>query len=389
MNKEDFLRTHCPLCGNRDEVKGKVLRDFSGAAEIMPFLSYEVKLCPKCGFVYAGDIKQAMSLTEYYALLSKYERSGLYDSSIEKERFTWEAGFLKEHLPLEISVLDIGCSSGGLLRAMQKVGFRNLSGFEPSSVNVHRIQEDYGISAYVGAMGEGFPKALQGRKFDLLVLNNVLEHVLLLHESLNWCLDLLSDHGYFYIEVPDLEQFQEKQDLYQQFSSEHVNYFTLSTLSKLMLCKGMKILASVQHHGELCSLWKREDVIQEDVIQYDLRGQKALEEYLEEAASLGHKLCEHLQQIPAGTSVYIWGAGTHTAMLYQLGGFKHLEVRGIIDANKNYQGHKMFGVPIISPESSFQPGTAIIVSSQGAQEEICKQITGLCGDSCPVIRLYD
>lgn len=222
---------------------------------------------------------------------------------------------------------------------------------------------------------------MAGRTFDLLILNNVLEHILSLKDSIAWCLAFLPAGGRLYIEVPDLAQFDDTPDLYQQFSAEHVNYFTLQTLRALMQRMGMQIDRVVQHHGNICSLWQRE--------AFDTKGKQRLEAYLAKADALGHRLCEKLRAIPAGTPVYLWAAGTHTAMLSQLGAFRHLKLKGVIDTNRNYSGHPAYGTKIIHPDDLHLAGETIIVSSQGAQQEIEILIKERYGEDAKVVLLYE
>lgn len=121
----------------------------------MLFRSYDVLLCPQCGFVYAGNLMRSMPAEAYYSRMSKYERKGLYDSPAEKERFAWEAEFLHDCIAEDATVLDVGCSSGGLMTAMQQRGFAHVAGLEPSESNVEKIKEIYGLEAHAGAMGGG------------------------------------------------------------------------------------------------------------------------------------------------------------------------------------------------------------------------------------------
>ena len=86
----------------------------------MLFRSYDVILCPQCGFVYAGNLVRSMPAETYYSRMSKYERQGLYDAPAEKKRFAWEATFLHDFIAEDATVLDVGCSSGGLMNAMQQ-----------------------------------------------------------------------------------------------------------------------------------------------------------------------------------------------------------------------------------------------------------------------------
>ena len=90
-----------------------------------------------------------------------------------------------------------------------------------------------------------------------------------------------------------------------------------------------------------------------------------------------------------GREVYVWAAGTHTAMLYQLGLLDGIHVRAIIDSNANYQGKEIYGVPVIAPqELAAREPLPIIISSQLAQDAIHTQIKEKMGLPNEVVRLY-
>ena len=74
--------------------------------------------------------------------------------------------------------------------------------------------------------------------------------------------------------------------------------------------------------------------------------------------------------------VYVWGAGTHTAMLYQLNLLDDINVVAIVDSNEKYHGKNIFGADVIAPQTLGEiENLPIIISSQLAQESIRKQIS--------------
>lgn len=76
-------------------------------------------------------------------------------------------------------------------------------------------------------------------------------------------------------------------------------------------------------------------------------------------------------------------------MLYQLGLLDDVRVEVIIDSNANYQGKRIFGIPVGAPEElRAHPQLPVIVSSQNAQEPIRRQITEQMHLPNPVVTLY-
>lgn len=108
--------------------------------------------------------------------------------------------------------------------------------------------------------------------------------------------------------------------------------------------------------------------------------------YLKQSSSLAEDIKNKLASYKE-KRVYLWGAGTHTAMLYQLGLLDGIRVQAIIDSNKNYHGKNIFGLKVISPEEMLSMEKwPIIISSQLAQVSIKKQIAGMCDNE--VVELY-
>ena len=339
----------------------------------MPFSRYDVMACTRCGAFFANHLTKAVPLITYYEQFSKYETAAFAASEAARIEYEFAVRLLRQKLTPAHSVLDLGCGNGALLHMLQEQGFTKLTGLEPSAVNCRRIEERWGIRAVPGALGEDVP-ALSGEKFDAVLLVGVLEHLLDVRENVAHALRYLADEGILYLQVPDLGTFPSCHDLYQQFSVEHVNYFSLVSLGNLMRHFGMTCVAHATEGCSLYSLWSRAQDIS-PVPVYDAAGAVAMEEYLRDAGRLAEKVRARLMPY-RGRSVYLWAAGTHTAMLYQLGLLDGIRVAAIVDSNANYQGKHIYGVPVAAPEElNGLPVLPIVISSQRAQKAIGKQIT--------------
>ncbi len=379
------MRNVCPIC---DEYNAKVLffRDFSGMKNIVPFESYSVKLCNKCGMIYAGDINSSQELSTYYTKFSKYdtkswikyEALGVYDEALD---------MICKHVFSEGSILDIGCGSGTLLRGLKNRAYSNLVGVDPSDKNCQYIRDQYGIESVVGSLGEEIQE-LHGRKFDCITLTAVLEHLVPVRKMIEKACGYLKPGGIVFFNVPDIELFSELPDLYQQFSVEHVNYFSIHSLKNLMKTSGLRLVEyNRTAAGEINSIWKKDNAVGRKMI-FDTEGYEAMKQYLSKASELGEHIKIQMKQYK-GTEMYVWGAGTHTAMLYQLGAMKGIYVKGIIDSNEHYHGVAVFGHEIMDPEKVVLMEHPIVISSQIAQSAIKNTIRSKLCLNNPIIELYD
>ena len=379
-----MIRT-CPVC-HHSSAKKIFWRDFSGMGAIVPFSYYDVMECEHCGAYYADHLRESIPLVQYYAQMSKYETKEFELSKASLEDHDVAVSFLMGHLVPETSVLDIGCGNGTLLYMLKKSGVHYVTGLEPSEKNCRAIEERWGIRAVSGVLG-GTIAALTDEKFDIVVMKGVLEHLLDVKESVKHALEYTAAKGKLYIIVPTVSAFPHYPDLYQQFSVEHVNFFSLQTLSSLMGTFGMTCTAHRINGDALYSLWQKNDTAVCD-IHFDTEGAHSMHEYLASAEDLRKRIARRLTPLK-GRRIYIWAAGTHTAMLYQLRLLDDVRVEAIVDSNVNYQGNLIYGVPIIAPEAlKERENLPIVVSSQNAQEAIRRQIVETMQLSNEVVTLY-
>ena len=380
-----MIKRCCPVCVG-EETKKIFHRDFGGMESIVPFAGYDVVQCMRCGAFYADNIGETMPLMHYYEMMSKYETEAFSVSQEALAEYAFAIGFLRGHIAPEQSIIDIGCGNGAMLHMLQEQGFRHLTGLEPSEKNCRGITERWGIRAVAGALGEDIPP-LVGETFDVVLMEGVLEHLLDVQGNVRDALAYLKKDGALYLNVPDLAAFPDCHDLYQQFSVEHVNFFSLPSMQNLMGAFGMTCVAYDRNGYGVFTLWRHasEGV---PARTFDQAGTADMRTYLAGAEQLAAQMKDRLAPY-RGREVYVWAAGTHTAMLYQLGLLDGIHVRAIIDSNANYQGKEIYGVPVIAPqELAAREPLPIIISSQLAQDAIHTQIKEKMGLPNEVVRLY-
>lgn len=128
-----------------------------------------------------------------------------YISELERGRFIIDA--LRHHVPrftpARVSVLDIGCGDAGVPIAFALAGAR-AAGLEPGARNLERAAlrtVDHGVDMnLVGGVGEALP--FEAAVFDLVILDNVLEHVMDRHATLAEIRRVLKPDGLLYLVTP-------------------------------------------------------------------------------------------------------------------------------------------------------------------------------------------
>lgn len=366
------VRPYCPVCGHEHQLTERVFsRDFRGMSAVVPFSSYDVYACPICGMVYAGDMEESMPLTSYYAKMSRYEGNHFVLSPKLKAFYEREALFLRQYITQDTRVLDIGCAFGGLLATMKRMGFHRLYGLEPSKKNAQYANAHFGVKVYEGTLGKNLHE-----KYDVVILSAVMEHLVDLHKAINEVKEYLAEGGKVFFAVPELTEFSMHADLYQEFSIEHINYFSVPALRQLMQRHGMKLQASHIDREMFMGLGGNSFTLWEDGNEGEIPAVGdfvELKAYLERSARLADKIREKLSRKYSADGFYLWAAGTQTAMLYQLKLIEATKVRGIFDSNRNMEGEVVFGHRVSLPEKlKDMPPYPILISSAYAQSLIQK-----------------
>jgi SAM-dependent methyltransferase len=98
-------------------------------------------------------------------------------------------------------LLDVGCGSGNFLRCMKEKGFSVL-GIEPSVSGSEYARDALQVEIFHGMIHD-FLKQNSNRKFDVITLLNVLEHLTNPVETLEQLGGVLAPDGFIAIVVPD------------------------------------------------------------------------------------------------------------------------------------------------------------------------------------------
>lgn len=125
------------------------------------------------------------------------------------ERCThWLRHLLARRLP-PAQVLEIGCGHGGYVALLGWAGF-DATGTEMSPWVVEFAQKNFGVRALAGRIED---LALPAASFDVIVLNDVIEHLPDPAATLTRCARLLRPDGFFVIQTPEYKEHLTEADL--------------------------------------------------------------------------------------------------------------------------------------------------------------------------------
>lgn len=213
--------------------------------------------CKTCGHI---QTKYEVSQDTRYR---DYEYS--FVSSHSKSYCDYWDNFAKQFVTFGDDVLELGCNDGYLLSVCKNMGCKTL-GVDPSP-NMAKIAKQRGLDIICGY----FESAnIESNKFNVIIANNVLNHI----DDLKKCLQLvhksLVTGGKFVIQVPDWEWMVES-NLFDQIYHEHVHYFTQKSIENLAQLHGFFVsnIEQVNFHGKsLLATLIKDNLVKKPITNY-------------------------------------------------------------------------------------------------------------------------
>lgn len=374
MNSESYAKNgynldgNCPICGN-DNIKlgyrikylGLLEQILEGSDSIDDshggggMYEQEICTCDHCGFAWVSNPIPQSFLDDYYKYMSKYEN----EDSIGKQDFSHKKMFKRQFDFINClvsdynSILDIGAATGENLSLYKACG-KDVTGIEPSSQNKIYAFEKYKIKMYDMTFEEYYEKRGERQNYDLVFLSHTIEHIVEVRGFIDKVAKIASK--YIFIEIPFLENQGKGLEPFGLFTNEHVNYFTINSLTCLMnevgfhLIKGnieFNIGGIVPGYPTLVTLWSRGRVAhKKNEILSIPSASKLVRDYVDMSLVGLERINRIIDSISDREKLAVWGTGTHT---YRLLGMTKLGNKNIVkfyDSDKKKQGLTMLGKKI-------------------------------------------
>ncbi len=223
----------------------------------------------------------------------------------------------------------------------------------------------------------GSAPAAPERRYDLVLLSHVLEHVLDLRSALRSIGTWLADDGLVYVEVPDAGAYAEHPRApFYYFDSEHINHFDAAHLANFLLRGGYAPVAQGRKHLMLAdgapypAVWvtaRRQNqaaCAAAPAVDFSLREHLLAYIAQSEAASSNALIDEYAA---TGQPVVIWGAGQNTMRLMQSSRLADCNIVAIVDGDTRKQGQEFAGHTVRAPQSlaalKHQPPPVVLISA--------------------------
>ena len=345
---------------------------------------YNVVVCAACGAGFADGIPVQAELDDYYAQRSKYTyaHTAGAESPYDFKRFELIADQIEAHLPDKSArILDIGCATGGLLAVLRRRGYLNVMGSDPSATCAEAAQRLYGIEVKTATLVQ---HATWTERFDAVLLVGVLEHVREVRAAVQVVAELLALGGKLYCNQPDVGTFAECRNApYQQFSTEHVNFFSRVSLCRLLAYAGLAPLQLCHTQIEwregmtdsmLSGVFGRAVGVNDQGL--DAITQAALRCYVEQSSAQEAGVLRVIEDLVRSQEpILIWGTGSFTRNLLASTPLCKANITAFVDSNPSQQNHSLLGRQTLAPTALKERPEAILICSAAFGGEIRRCIS--------------
>lgn len=227
----------CKLCGSKNIVD-VYDQDLSYTFIKNKKIKMTIAACSKCGYVFQKSAYSPVYDKYMASTYLQYTRDAKYVFPNRKKDNADAIKFIckgTKHLKA-MNVLEIGSNRGDLLYLLkEKKPSINIIGIEPSKID----------DAAVPTIHSEFNSKLFSNKFDLIIMQHVLEHLKYPSLVIEDIRELLAPGGYLYIEVPNLDNCLKH--YLEDFVPEHVSYFSEASLRSVMRGFDIKSHKSQSH----------------------------------------------------------------------------------------------------------------------------------------------
>jgi len=317
--------------------------------------------------IYTNPQPTGKTLTRYYTTALRY---GEFNENYSETQLNFIEKYSKKDFN---SIFDIGAYNGAFLNLAKKRGYKT-GGIEPSKEETRNAWSKYRINLYNGFFTNKFAASLN-KKFDVVTINHVLEHVQDPMEFIQNAINITRSNKYIFIDVPN-SAHPTVNNIADFFGNEHIMHFTVGSLLNLAYKNGLSVIKIEQSKGPLSVIRM--------LVQNNIECEKPinrlkpiyncyqtnmhiLRKYNEMKKSFYVSIKSKFKNIK---KLIIYGAGMHTTQLLQTGLLNNISIDCIVDSNPKKHGTRFAGMRIKPPSALKNKNYPVLISSNDSQDDI-------------------
>ena len=351
------------------------------------FYPLKVYTCDRCFLVQIAEYKKSDSIfDDHYVYFSSYSSSWLQHAKRYTEKMISRFQYNERS-----QVIEIASNDGYLLQYFKEKNVPVL-GIEPTA-NTAKVATIKGIETIVEFFGTRLAQelALQNRKADLLVGNNVLAHVPDIVDFVAGMKLVLKEHGVITMEFPHLMQLVDNNQ-FDTIYHEHYSYLSFYSVNKIFQSQGLELFDVEElptHGGSLRIYAKHQEdkskIVSENVrllLEKEMRkGMTTLDYYNNFQLRAFQAKLEFtnflLHQKAEGKKIAGYGAAAKGNTLLNYCGIKSDTIDYVVDANPHKQNMWLPGshIPVVNEAHLIaNKPDFIVIFPWNLKEEIMKNL---------------
>lgn len=364
----------CPLCRSYKQ-KNLLHLNAGNLDHSKLYKNIRINVCENCGHVYNNitpiEMKNLMDYyNEEYAPANLSLKVGDRPGSKNSWRYDQIYETMEPYINVDSKILDIGCAMGGFLDYLSDKGYKNLFG-------VDVINDYVKIAKHNVSLGTVYSIPFKEHVFDVVVLDQVLEHLEDPVKALKEIKRVLKPEGIVCVGVPDASEYINYVffDYYWFLMREHIQHFDLKHLQMLFNMEyfeliehgfsNLPMVSEVMRLPNLTAVFK----LNRQGLRNKIEGYLGYQNKLRE-----NKINEIRKLIDSQKPIYVYGVGRECLYLIKQCKLDECNIIDFIDDTKTKQGKTIKG-RIIKDSSILtlaDEDSALIITAY-AHKELLKQ----------------
>jgi SAM-dependent methyltransferase len=301
--------------------------------------------------------------------------------------------FVKPVLTKNSFILDVGCAMGGFLDYLNQQGLNNLFGIDLTQKYVDYAND---IGKYTIKLGNAESIPFDRNTFDLIVIDQVMEHLVEPTNAFKEAKRVLKDGGFLCIGVPDATRYDEMYffDFYWFIMREHIQHFDIEHLRIMAEDTGFELVSLSKSEAPMMSdsmilpnlnaIFRLTNSVVKKTVEKNMyfKLQDTIKKYIANDTERLSKKKETIEQLKRSQKqMYVWGIGREFLYLYEQAGLKYCDITALIDANPYKQANVTLEKKRIADPSILKNATrnSVVLITAIAHKDAIKKSLGNLG----------